>query len=125
MSEPDFLAELARQSGCSLLLDINNVDVSACNTGFDAKAYFDAFPLAEVGEIHLAGHSPVGADGTTLLMDSHGAAIADQVFALYDYVLGKTGPLPSLIERDNDVPEWAGPVGRSADRRHDPGCGPR
>lgn len=107
MSEPDFLAELARQSGCGLLLDINNVYVSACNNGFDAKAYFDAFPLAEVGEIHLAGHSlSLGADGAPLLINSHGAAIADPVFALYDYVLGETGPLPSLIERDNDVPDW-------------------
>jgi uncharacterized protein (UPF0276 family) len=107
MSEPDFLAALAMQSGCGLLLDINNVYVSACNNGFDAKAYLDAFPLTEVGEIHLAGHSPsFGADGTSLLIDSHGAAITDPVFALYAYVLGKTGPLPSLIERDNDVPEW-------------------
>ncbi len=107
MSEPDFLAALAKRSGCGLLLDINNVYVSACNNGFDAKAYLDAFPLAEVGEIHLAGHSPsVGADGMALLIDSHGAAIGDPVFALYAYVLGKTGPLPSLIERDNDVPEW-------------------
>ncbi len=107
ISEPDFLAELARRSGCGLLLDINNVYVSASNNRFDAKTYFDAFPLAEVGEIHLAGHSlSTGEDGVTLLIDSHGAAIADPVFALYDYVLGKTGPLPSLIERDNDVPEW-------------------
>jgi uncharacterized protein len=107
ISEPDFLAELVRASGCGLLLDINNVYVSGRNKGFDPKAYFDAFPLHEVGEIHLAGHSPsVGEDGVTLLIDSHGAAIADPVFALYDYVLGKCGPLPSLIERDNDVPEW-------------------
>ncbi|HKH81439.1 MAG TPA: DUF692 domain-containing protein [Methylovirgula sp.] len=107
ISEPAFLAELARRSGCGLLLDINNVYVSTCNNGFEAKAYLDAFPVAEVGEIHLAGHSPsVGADGATLLIDSHGAAIADPVFALYETVLGKTGPLPSLIERDNDVPEW-------------------
>lgn len=107
MSEPDFLAVLAKQSGCGLLLDINNVYVSACNNGFDAKAYLDAFPLADVGEIHLAGHSPsFGVDGTVLLIDSHGAAIGDPVLALYDYVLRKTGPLPSLIERDNDVPEW-------------------
>jgi uncharacterized protein len=107
MSEPDFLAALARQTGCGLLLDINNTYVSACNAGFDAKAYFDDFPLSEVGEIHLAGHSPtLDADGATLLIDSHGSPIADPVFTLYDYVLRKTGPLPSLIERDNDVPEW-------------------
>jgi uncharacterized protein len=107
MSEPDFLAALARQTGCGLLLDINNTYVSACNAGFDAKAYLDAFPLSKIGEIHLAGHSPtLDADGATLLIDSHGSPIADPVFALYDYVLAKTGPLPSLIERDNDVPEW-------------------
>jgi uncharacterized protein (UPF0276 family) len=107
MSEPDFLAALASQAGCGLLLDINNTYVSACNAGFDAKSYLDAFSLSEVGEIHLAGHSPtLDADGATLLIDSHASPIADPVFALYDYVLGKTGPLPSLIERDNDVPEW-------------------
>jgi uncharacterized protein len=107
MAEPDFLAALARRTGCGLLLDINNTYVSACNAGYEAKDYLDAFPLAEVGEIHLAGHSPtLDADGKILLIDSHASPIADPVLALYQYVLGKSGPLPSLIERDSEVPEW-------------------
>ncbi len=107
IAEPQFLAELAARTGCGLLLDINNVYVSAANLGFDAQTYLDAFPLARVGEIHLAGHgAATDADGDSVLIDTHGAPIADPVFALYELVLARTGPLPSLIERDNDVPDW-------------------
>ncbi|MGP0060087.1 MAG: DUF692 domain-containing protein [Beijerinckiaceae bacterium] len=106
--ETEFLAELVRRTGCGLLLDVNNVYVSACNHGFDARAYLAQFPLAAVEEIHLAGHdAAIDAKGAGFLIDSHGAPIIDAVFALYGEVLAATGPLPTLIERDNNVPEWA------------------
>ncbi len=105
--ETEFLAELARRTGCGLLLDINNVFVSASNHDFDPHAYLDAFPVAAVGEIHLAGHSFAPTEhGKTLVIDTHGEAITDTVFDLYAHVLKRTGPVPSLIERDNDVPDW-------------------
>ncbi len=107
IAEPQFLAELAARTGCGLLLDVNNVYVSAINLGFDPRTYLDAFPLGYVGEIHLAGHSAArDAEGRAMLIDTHGAPIADPVFALYAKVLAQTGPLPSLIERDNEVPAW-------------------
>lgn len=108
MTEVAFLAELARRTGCGLLLDVNNVFVSAVNLGFDPAAYVDAFPLAQVGEIHLGGHDPQADDtGAPLLIDSHGQAVADPVWALYDRVIRAAGPIPTLIEWDNDVPDWA------------------
>ncbi|MDR3408261.1 MAG: DUF692 domain-containing protein [Methylovirgula sp.] len=108
IAEPQFLAELAARTGCGLLLDVNNVYVSAVNLGFDPQTYLDAFPLGYVGEIHLAGHSAArDTEGRAMLIDTHGAPIADPVFALYTRILAQTGPLPSLIERDNDVPAWA------------------
>jgi uncharacterized protein (UPF0276 family) len=106
-SEPDFLRELTRRTGCGLLLDVNNVFVSATNLGFDPRGYVDAFPLDAVGEIHLGGHDIDHDDhGAPLLIDSHGAAIADPVWALLDHVLALSGPRPVLVEWDNDVPEW-------------------
>jgi len=105
--ETEFLAELARRTGCGLLLDVNNVHVSACNHGFDARAYLAQFPLAAVEEIHLAGHElAVDAEGASFLIDSHGAPIDERVLALYAEVLQTTGPLPTLIERDNNIPDW-------------------
>ncbi|MBZ0127752.1 MAG: DUF692 domain-containing protein [Rhodobacteraceae bacterium] len=105
--EADFLAEIARRSGCGLLLDINNVFVSATNQQTDAAEYLAAFPLGTVGEIHLGGHD-VQADetGAPLLIDSHAALVADPVWALAASVLALSGPLPMLIEWDNDVPDW-------------------
>jgi uncharacterized protein (UPF0276 family) len=106
--ETEFLAELVRRTGCGLLLDVNNVYVSACNHGFDARAYLAQLPLAAIEEIHLAGHDEaIDAQGAGFLIDSHGAPIIDAVFALYGEVLAAAGPLPTLIERDNNVPEWA------------------
>lgn len=103
-SETDFLAELVRRTGCGLLLDVNNVYVSACNMGFDAFAWLDAFPAEAVMEIHLAGHS---ADAQTpLLIDSHDAPVAEPVWALYRHVLARTGPRPTLIERDDHIPAF-------------------
>jgi uncharacterized protein len=107
ISETDFVAEIARSTGCGLLLDVNNVFVSATNHGFSADAYIAAFPLAHVGEIHLSGHdADVDDDGRALLIDAHGSATPDAVWALYADVLKRAGPLPSLIEWDNDVPDW-------------------
>ena len=106
-SEVDFLKEITRRTGCGLLLDVNNVFVSATNLGLDARAYIDAFPLDRVGEIHLAGHDEDHDDhGAPLLIDSHGREVAEPVWALLDYTLARSGPLPCLIEWDNDVPEW-------------------
>ncbi|MBR2656505.1 MAG: DUF692 domain-containing protein [Loktanella sp.] len=106
-SETDYLKELVRRTGCGLLLDINNVFVSATNHRFDASAYLADFPLAAVGEIHLAGHDEEQLPSGPLLIDSHGTAVAGPVWALYKDVLDQTGPLPTLIEWDNDVPDFA------------------
>lgn len=106
-SEPDFLRELTRRTGCGLLLDVNNVFISATNLGTDPRAYIDAFPLEAVGEIHLGGHDADTDDhGAPLLIDSHGTAIADPVWTLLDHVLARSGPRPVLVEWDNDVPDW-------------------
>lgn len=106
-AEPDFLAEIARRTGCGLLLDVNNVFVSATNLGFSPQGYIDAFPLGQVGEIHLGGHDEDTDDhGAPLLIDSHGAAVVDPVWALLDYTLARSGPKPVLVEWDTDVPDW-------------------
>lgn len=102
--EVDFLTEIARRTGCGLLIDVNNVHVSACNMDFSAEAWIDAVPGDLVGEIHLAGHRPDPIRGDSLLIDSHDAPVAEAVWALYDTALAITGPLPTLIERDNDLP---------------------
>ncbi|MEP9347358.1 DUF692 domain-containing protein [Xanthobacter sp. KR7-225] len=105
--ETDFLAEIARRTGCGLLLDVNNVFVSAVNHGTDPVAYLDRFPLHLVGEIHLGGHAAAqDGEAAPLLIDAHGAPVADPVWALYGEVIRRTGPLASLIEWDNDVPSW-------------------
>ena len=104
--EVDFLAELARRSGCGLLLDVNNVYVSACNLGTSAEAYIDAFPGAQVTEIHLAGHTPDPALGPALLVDSHDAPVAPEVWALYERLVARIGPRPTLIERDDNIPAF-------------------
>ncbi len=108
MEETAFLAELARRTGCGLLLDVNNVFVSATNLGLSPTDYIDAYPLDAVGEIHLGGHDEDTDDaGRALLIDSHGAAVVDPVWALLDYVLDRSGPLPVLVEWDTDVPDWS------------------
>ncbi|MBO6604275.1 MAG: DUF692 domain-containing protein [Roseicyclus sp.] len=108
MEEVDFLSELARRTGCGLLLDINNVFVSATNQGTDARAYIDAFPLSHVGEVHLGGHDEdVDDTGRPLLIDSHGCAVVDPVWTLYRYTIAQSGPRPTLIEWDTDVPAFA------------------
>jgi len=105
--ETEFLAEIARRTGCGLLLDVNNVFVQAVNHGTSPEAYLDAFPLSRVKEIHLGGHDAQEDEtGAPLLIDAHGAPVADPVWALYERVIARTGTLPTLIEWDNDVPDW-------------------
>jgi hypothetical protein len=105
--EVDFLAELSKRTGCELLLDINNVFVSSKNHGVDPLSYLQSFPFDRVKEIHLGGHDEEADDaGMPLLIDSHGSAVADAVWTLYAQVIGRTGALPTLIEWDNDVPDW-------------------
>ncbi|MFP7673685.1 DUF692 family multinuclear iron-containing protein [Marivita sp. S0852] len=107
-SETDFLRELVRRTGCGLLLDVNNVFVSATNLDHSAQSYIDAYPLDAVEEIHLGGHDEDADDhGAPLLIDSHGHAIADPVWALLDYTLAASGPRPVLVEWDTDVPDWS------------------
>jgi len=106
-AETDFLKELTRRTGCGLLLDVNNVFVSATNLGYSPQDYIAAFPLESVGEIHLAGHDEDHDDhGAPLLIDSHGREVAEPVWALLDLTLQRAGPRPLLIEWDTDVPEW-------------------
>jgi uncharacterized protein len=107
MSETDFIRSVARRTGCGLLLDINNVFVSAANHGFSALRYLSDFPLARVGEIHLAGHTRQDDDeGYPLLIDSHDGPVADAVWKLYELVIGRCGPIPTLVEWDSKIPEW-------------------
>lgn len=106
MNEVDFLRETVARTGCGLLLDVNNVHVSCHNLGLDAITYLDAFPHYAVGEIHIAGHEEDTALGGELLIDTHGAAIAENVWSLLDYTLALTGPRPVLIERDTNIPAF-------------------
>jgi hypothetical protein len=101
-----FLTEIARRSGCGLLLDVNNVFVSARNLEFDAEAYVDAFPAGCVDEIHLAGHSADPSLGEALLIDSHDAPVSADVWSLYERLIARIGPRPTLIERDDNLPAF-------------------
>lgn len=105
IDEIDFLDAIAERTGCGLLLDVNNVMVSTVNHGFDATAYIDRFPVHRVGEIHLAGYDEtVDSAGERLLIDAHGSRVSPDVAALFEHTLTRTGPLPVLIEWDNNVP---------------------
>ncbi|NRB03820.1 MAG: DUF692 domain-containing protein [Rhodobacteraceae bacterium] len=106
-SETDFLAEVVRRTGCGLLLDVNNVFISATNLDYTPQSYIDAYPLAHVGEIHIGGHDEDEDDaGRPLLIDSHGCEAAEPVWALLDHTLAQIGDAPVLVEWDNDVPDW-------------------
>jgi uncharacterized protein len=105
--EIDFLAELARRTGCGLLLDVNNVYVSARNLGHSAASYLDAFPGERVMEIHLAGHTPDPTLGAALLIDSHDAPVALEVWTLLERLIRKIGSRPTLIERDDNLPDFS------------------
>ena len=106
MGEIEFLAELAARTGCGLLLDVNNVYVSACNLGSDPAEYLDAFPAPHVDEIHLAGHSEDPALGNALLIDSHDAAVAPAVWQLFERLIARIGTRPTLVERDANLPAF-------------------
>ncbi|MEM7461877.1 MAG: DUF692 domain-containing protein [Pseudomonadota bacterium] len=117
-SEVDFMAEIAARSGCGLLFDVNNVFVSATNHGYSPRDYINAYPLELVQEIHLAGHATdTDDDDRPLLIDAHDREVCDDVWELYRLVLSHTGPCPSLVEWDNEVPEW--PVLAAEARRAD------
>lgn len=105
--ETDFLVSLCRRTGCGLLVDVNNIHVSANNLGYSADTYIDAIPATLVAEVHLAGHAPDPALGADLLIDTHGAPIDDAVWRLYGRLIARTGPRPTLIERDDNIPAYA------------------
>lgn len=100
MSEWEFLAAVVERSGCKLLLDVNNIHVSAHNHGFDPLAYVAGLPLEHVRQIHLAGHS----QGEQLLIDTHDQPVPDPVWALYQHVMRRVGPMAVMIERDDNIP---------------------
>ncbi len=109
MSETDFIRALASKTGCSLLLDVNNVFVSATNLRFSASDYLASFPLEHVQEIHLAGHiAQTDDEGETLLIDSHDCRISNPVWTLFESVIQSRGPIATLIEWDSDLPSWQG-----------------
>ena len=106
MSEPEFLAELARRSGCGLLLDINNIHVTARNLRREPRDWL-ALPAAAITQYHLAGHSVNDADGEPILIDDHGSPVGEPVWALFDEVVTRFGPRPTLIEWDTGIPALA------------------
>jgi uncharacterized protein (UPF0276 family) len=105
MPEWEFLGELARESGCGILLDVNNVYVSAINHGFDAFRYLEALPRARVAEMHVAGHARNRVQGRELLIDTHGGPVSESVWALYAAAVLRFPHVPTLIEWDTDIPD--------------------
>lgn len=115
MSEIDFISQIATRTGCGLLLDVNNVFVTCKNHNMDPNAYIDAFPVEHVGEIHLAGHDERRDDtGAPLLIDVHGSPVVNRVWKLYQRAVSRIGPVPTLIERDANVPPLAGLLAEAA-----------
>jgi uncharacterized protein (UPF0276 family) len=102
LTEWEFLTEVVEKAGCGILLDVNNVYVTAANHGFDPYCYVDHIPLERVGQIHIAGHSKY----QKLLLDTHDHPVADPVWNLYDYVIQKIGPVPTLLEWDDRIPPF-------------------
>ncbi|HMV55128.1 MAG TPA: DUF692 domain-containing protein [Rhodocyclaceae bacterium] len=100
MAEWEFVAELARRADCELLFDVNNVYVSARNHGFDPRVYVDAMPVGRVRQIHLAGHEDHG----DFVIDTHDHPVRDEVWELYRYTIARMGAMPTMIERDDDIP---------------------
>jgi uncharacterized protein len=112
MRETDFIRGIVQRTGCGLLLDVNNVFVSATNHGYSALDYLADFPIEHVGEVHLAGHTEqLDEEGGRLIIDSHDGPVADAVWKLFEVVLGRSGPIPTLVEWDSNIPDW--PVLRS------------
>jgi len=106
MDEPEFLNEVARRTGCGLLLDVSNVYLSARNCGIDARAYIDALSADDVGEIHIAGFEADANFGERLLIDTHAAPVSEAVWDLLDFALAQLGPRPLLLERDGKLPDF-------------------
>lgn len=113
MSEIEFIKHMVSNSGCGLLLDINNVEVSAINLGFSATAYVDAIPPDWVGEIHLAGHTVEHYDSGPLLIDDHASCVTDATWNLYRCFINRAGACPTLIEWDTNVPDYSGLMGEA------------
>jgi uncharacterized protein len=112
--EPEFIAAIVRRTGCGLLLDVNNIHVSAANRGFEPDDYLARLPLHAVGEIHVAGHATVARDGETVLIDDHGSAVIPAVWRLLDRALAATGPVPVLVEWDTAIPPLETLLGEAA-----------
>lgn len=109
MTEPAFLTALVAETGCRLLCDVSNVYLSAHNMGFDARVYLDSLPAAAIAELHLGGFEAEADEsipGATLLVDTHGTSIAPGAWQLYEYAIARFGSIPTLIERDNDIPDF-------------------
>ena len=104
MNEAEFLAELVRRTGCGLLLDVNNVYVSAHNVGFDADAWIASLPGEAIGEIHVAGHSRNETPDGPVLIDDHGSLVAPDVWGLYARAINRFGRRPTLVEWDFGIP---------------------
>lgn len=104
MSEPEFLAELVRRTGCGLLLDANNIVVTAHNLRLDPAAWLDGLPASAIRQYHLAGHAVNDADGEPVLIDDHGSRVSEGVWALFDEIVRRCGPRPTLVEWDTDLP---------------------
>lgn len=103
LSEWEFLAAVAEEADCRILLDINNVYVNAYNHNFKPRVYIDAIPVARVAQFHLAGHSDHG----TYLLDTHDHPVCEEVWSLYEYAVRRFGAVPTLIEWDDNIPEFA------------------
>jgi uncharacterized protein (UPF0276 family) len=114
LSEPEFLGELVRRTGCGLLLDANNVFVSAYNLGLEPRAWLDGLPAGAVTQYHLAGHAVNDADGQPILIDDHGSRVRDDVWALYGEMVARLGQRPTLIEWDTDIPSLEVLLGEAA-----------
>lgn len=106
-AESEFISNVIRRTGCGLLLDVNNVYISAQNCGYSAQHYIEQLPLSAVGEVHLAGHSvDSSVESEPLLIDAHDREVCDEVWALFAHTVSLTGAVPSLIEWDTAVPSW-------------------
>ena len=114
MSEWEFLREVAARAGCGILLDVNNIYVSAVNHGFDPRRYIDSVPADAVGEFHLAGHADRRVDGVDLLIDTHDRPVKAAVWELYTHALRVIGPRPTLLEWDSALPPLAELLGEAA-----------
>jgi hypothetical protein len=104
MPECEFVAEIARRAGCGILLDVNNIHVSAHNHRFEVADYLETIPAAAIGEFHLAGHASCEIEGNPMMIDDHASRVDEPVWRLFDATLARYGQLPTLIEWDNGVP---------------------